>query len=58
MTLMDQRQSFLLAEVFNKSWCGYSLNTKLDIPYKDDLYIGAHIYYGDSDDETNFGAYW
>ena len=34
---------------------GYSLNTKLDIPYKDDLYIGPHIYYGDSDDETNFG---
>lgn len=34
---------------------GYSLDTKLDIPYKDDLYIGPHIYYADSDDETNFG---
>ena len=34
---------------------GYSLDTKLDIPYKDDLYIGPLIYYADSDDETNFG---
>ena len=34
---------------------GYSLDTKLDIPYKDDLYIGPQIYYADSDDETNFG---
>lgn len=34
---------------------GYSLDTKLDIPYKNDLYIGPHIYYADSDDETNFG---
>ena len=31
------------------------LDTKLDIPYKNDLYIGPHIYYADSDDETNFG---
>jgi hypothetical protein len=24
---------------------GYNLDTKLDIPYKDDLYIGPHVYY-------------
>ena len=34
---------------------GYNLDTKLDIPYKDDLYIGPHVYYSSSSDETNFG---
>ena len=34
---------------------GYNIDTKLDIPYKDNLYIGPHVYYGSSSDETNFG---
>jgi len=35
---------------------GWSLTTRLDMPYKDDLYIGPVIQYAEGDDQTLMGV--
>ncbi|MBT3445630.1 hypothetical protein HN450_02175 [bacterium] len=47
---------FTIGGGFSASPGGWAVSTRLDLPFKDDLYIGPVVQYADGDDETLMGV--